>query len=336
MRLRFHRVNEVGELHRILDEEHGDIVAHEIPVALVGVELHRETAHVARRVGGAALAGHGGEAHEYRRALARLGKQRRARDLRQRFVTLEIAMRAGSARMHDALGNALVVEVRDLLAQDEVFEQRRPAQPGFQGILVVGNRHALVGGENAIGRVRAHAIERSVGGVESHGGRARTDFGRRIALRQRAAGGGRVPRLTVRAGLRIARGVAVFILLVRVGGHRRGELTGIRHLARGGVVCIQRRLRRRTTHGGTGGGTRGTFGFRLRTRYLAPGFAACHFPVLILRGGGALLAANVFRNDVRRAAESPAPNSAIVATGGCFLGRRTNRIVAPDAQDRRA
>ena len=30
--------------------------------------------------------------------------------------------------MHDALGDALVVEVRDLLAQDEVFQQRRPAQ----------------------------------------------------------------------------------------------------------------------------------------------------------------------------------------------------------------
>ena len=30
--------------------------------------------------------------------------------------------------MHDALGNALVIEVGDLLAEDEVLEQRRPAQ----------------------------------------------------------------------------------------------------------------------------------------------------------------------------------------------------------------
>ena len=30
--------------------------------------------------------------------------------------------------MHDALGDALVVEVGDLLAQDEVFEQRRAAR----------------------------------------------------------------------------------------------------------------------------------------------------------------------------------------------------------------
>jgi hypothetical protein len=44
-------------------------------------------------------------------------------------LVFEVAVRGRAARMHDALGNALVVEVRDLLAQDEVFEQRRPAQP---------------------------------------------------------------------------------------------------------------------------------------------------------------------------------------------------------------
>jgi hypothetical protein len=31
--------------------------------------------------------------------------------------------------MHDTLGDPLVIEVRDLLAHDEVFEQRRPRAP---------------------------------------------------------------------------------------------------------------------------------------------------------------------------------------------------------------
>ena len=44
---------------------------------------------------------------------------------RQRLVALEVAVRGRAARVDDALGNALVIEVRDLLAQDEVFEQRR-------------------------------------------------------------------------------------------------------------------------------------------------------------------------------------------------------------------
>ena len=42
--------------------------------------------------------------------------------------------------MDDALGDALVVEVGDLLAQDEVFEQRRAARAGLELVLVVGDR----------------------------------------------------------------------------------------------------------------------------------------------------------------------------------------------------
>ena len=72
-------MDEVGELHRVLDEEHRDVVAHQVPVAFVGVELDREAAHVARGVDRAALAGHGGEAHEHRRASCRpAGTARRA------------------------------------------------------------------------------------------------------------------------------------------------------------------------------------------------------------------------------------------------------------------
>ena len=69
VRLRLRGVNQIRKLHRVLDEEHRDVVADEIPVALVGVELHGEAAHVARGVGRAALADDGREAHEHRRAL---------------------------------------------------------------------------------------------------------------------------------------------------------------------------------------------------------------------------------------------------------------------------
>ena len=49
VRLRLHGVDEIGKLHRVLDEEDGDVVAHEVEVAFVGVELDGEAAHVARR-----------------------------------------------------------------------------------------------------------------------------------------------------------------------------------------------------------------------------------------------------------------------------------------------
>ncbi len=49
--------------------------------------------------------------------------------IRERLVALEEAMGAGAAGVHDALGDALVIEVRNFFPQDEVFEERRAAQP---------------------------------------------------------------------------------------------------------------------------------------------------------------------------------------------------------------
>ena len=62
--------------------------------------------------------------------------------------------------MHDALRNAFVVEVGDLLAQDEVFQQGRPAQTGFQRILVVTDGDALIGRQHLARGVGARPVER--------------------------------------------------------------------------------------------------------------------------------------------------------------------------------
>ena len=57
-------------------------------------------------------------------------------------------MRAIAAGMHDPLGNALMVEVEDLLAEMEIFEQRRAARADLERILIVRHRPALGGGQN--------------------------------------------------------------------------------------------------------------------------------------------------------------------------------------------
>ena len=79
MRLRLHRMDQVGKLHRVLDEEDRHVVADQVPVAFVGVELDGEAAHVARGVGRAAFAGDGREAHEHRRPLAGFREDEAAR-----------------------------------------------------------------------------------------------------------------------------------------------------------------------------------------------------------------------------------------------------------------
>jgi hypothetical protein len=47
--------------------------------------------------------------------------------------------------VNDALGDALMVEMEDLFAKDELFQQRRPARAGLEAVLIVGDADALVG-----------------------------------------------------------------------------------------------------------------------------------------------------------------------------------------------
>src|SRR5450830_129364 len=216
VRLRLDGVDQVGELHRVLDEEDGDVVADQVPVAFVGIELDGETAHVARRVGRTAFACDGGEAHEHGRLLTWGGEDIGAGQRGQVLVAFEIAVGGRAARMHDAFGDALMVEVRDLLAQDEVFHQGRSTQAGLQRILVVGDGHALVGGHHAVRRIGPYAVQRGIGVVHADGRLAGARLGRGDVLDGRAGDDDIAGRLGGLARLRVARGVAVLAWLVDV------------------------------------------------------------------------------------------------------------------------
>ena len=56
VRLGLARVDDIGELDGVLDEENGNVVANEIPVTLLGVELGRETTDITNSVGTAPAA----------------------------------------------------------------------------------------------------------------------------------------------------------------------------------------------------------------------------------------------------------------------------------------
>jgi len=73
-RVALDRMVEVREPQRIAEEEHRCVVADDVPVTLLGIELEGGAADVAFRIGGAALTGHRREAREHRRLLADLGK----------------------------------------------------------------------------------------------------------------------------------------------------------------------------------------------------------------------------------------------------------------------
>ena len=185
VRFGFHRVHEVRKLDGVLNEKHRHVVAHQIEVAFVGEKLHREASYVPDRVARSTRALHGGKTNEYRRFLAWVLQETRLGQHAMVFVGLKVAMGTRAPSVNDALGNAFMVKVRDFFTHDEVFQQRRPAGPGLQGVLIIRHLHALIGAQGLIGGVGAEffqAIEFGVGIAAVQG----------IGPGQCALGGGRL------------------------------------------------------------------------------------------------------------------------------------------------
>jgi len=121
-------MNEIGKLDGVLDEEHRDVVADDVPIAFLRIQLDRKPAHVARQIERALAAGDGREPHKSRRTLAGALKQVGAGVFRLRFVILEEAMRAVATGVNHPLRNTLMIEVEDLFAEMEILKQRWAAR----------------------------------------------------------------------------------------------------------------------------------------------------------------------------------------------------------------
>ena len=145
-------MDEVLELRGVTHEEHRGVVADQIEVALVGVELQREPSGVANRVRIALFPGHRGEAGEHRGALADLGEKTRLGEPGDVLGDLEESVGTGALGMHDPLGDALAVEVLHLLHDIVVVQHGRPGRPHRERVLVarsgdprVRRRHRRLG-----------------------------------------------------------------------------------------------------------------------------------------------------------------------------------------------
>ena len=143
-------MDQVRELNGILDEEDRDVVAHQIPVSFLGVELGGKTSDVSGQVGGPFVARHRREADEDGGALPSPLKQVCSCQLVQRFVVLEESMSAVATGVDYSFWNAFVIEVEDLLSEVEVLEKSGPALTCPQRVLVVGHDHTLLGCERLI------------------------------------------------------------------------------------------------------------------------------------------------------------------------------------------
>ena len=119
------RVHHVRELHAVADEEDGEVVADEVPVALPGVELDGEATRVAEGLRAAALVDDGGEADDDRGLDARGAEEVGAGEVGDVVGDLEEALGAGAAGVHHALRDTLPVEVGQLLNHVVVLQEPR-------------------------------------------------------------------------------------------------------------------------------------------------------------------------------------------------------------------
>src|SRR6185503_12413073 len=134
-------------------------------------------------------------------------------------------VRGRPARVDDAFGNALVVEMRDLFAEDEVLKQRRTTKTGLERALIVADRHALIRRKRAVGRVHAHAIKWTDRWVLANVRPTAADLVGSIQFGNGAGTGNRIRRLHGRAfRRRERRGGIVFGGLVRVERESGGDI----------------------------------------------------------------------------------------------------------------
>jgi len=124
------------------DEDHGEVVADEVPVPVLGIELDGEAAWVTSRLRGVPTSRDRREAQGDIRARALL-EHLGAGELGDGLVaprarSLEVAVGGHPAGVHHSLGDALTVEVADLLEELVVLQRRRPSRADGALVLAVG------------------------------------------------------------------------------------------------------------------------------------------------------------------------------------------------------
>ena len=145
-------VDEVRELDAVADEEDRGVVAHEVVVALGGVELHGETAGVAPGVGGAVLAGDGGETDQH------LGVDTRLQESGLGVLGNVLAGVEGADAppplAHHPLRDTLTVELGELFDQIVVGQDN--------GAVSAGSLRVGVGSNGSTGLRSGHSGRRDV------------------------------------------------------------------------------------------------------------------------------------------------------------------------------
>ncbi len=136
----FYSVVKVGKLERIAQEEYRRIISDKVPVAFLGVKLHRKAADITFGVGCAALAGNRGKAQEAVGLFTDLRKDFRFGVFCNVMGYSEGSISAGTFGMHTTFGDDLPVKVGQLLQKPDILQKGWAARPGGHNVLVINYR----------------------------------------------------------------------------------------------------------------------------------------------------------------------------------------------------
>lgn len=116
-------VNDIRELDSILDEEDGDVVSDNVPVALFCVELDCESTNITNSIGATTATKDCRETKEDWSGAGGVGQDTSRSDIFRAFKELEGAVCSSSSSVNYSFGNTFVIESVNLLTTGVVFEQ---------------------------------------------------------------------------------------------------------------------------------------------------------------------------------------------------------------------
>src|SRR5690606_34313477 len=149
----FMGMNEVRKLNGVPYEEDLQVVAHQVPVSVLGIELDRKTPGVPKGFRGMFSVDDGGKPYKDRRLFFGIGKDLGAGEFTDGIIshfsiTFKISVRSGSPGMYHSLRDTLPVEMGHLLEKLVILHRCWPAVAYSTGVLIVINGMPLPGGQN--------------------------------------------------------------------------------------------------------------------------------------------------------------------------------------------
>jgi hypothetical protein len=118
-------MKKIGELDRVLNEEHRGVIANHIVVAFFSVELNSESSRVSNTVSRSSFASHCRESQEERSSLSD-GIQELSLGKFSHIVShFKIAMCTRALSVNDSLGDPFSVKLGELVNEVEILEEDR-------------------------------------------------------------------------------------------------------------------------------------------------------------------------------------------------------------------